>query len=154
MDTFVKEHGVIRQPAYISRRRRILFRAANKFLTAHGKNPTDEELSMLTGMTMAKIVELRQLQRTNDNITDENELHDLPENDEETPVAIAEDIFVGLNEREELVIRLRNGFFDDKVFTLSEISIRLDISRERVRQLEARALDKLRDKKIKRHESA
>lgn len=150
MDTYIKECGVIKQPSYIARRRKKLFKAVNAFMTKYGKQPTDKELSALTGMTMDKIFELRQLQVMNDQIPDEEELYNVLAQDTQEPVATVEGLFDGLNEREGQIVKLRNGFFDDKVHTLGEISEKLDISRERVRQIEARALDKLRDRKLKR----
>lgn len=49
-----------------------------------------------------------------------------------------------LNGREQEVIRLRYGLGDGKTHTLEEIGGRLGITRERVRQIEARAMEKLR----------
>lgn len=49
-----------------------------------------------------------------------------------------------LSEREQEVIRLRFGFDDDRIWTLEEIGERYHITRERVRQIEAQALRKLR----------
>jgi RNA polymerase sigma factor (sigma-70 family) len=54
------------------------------------------------------------------------------------------DILKELSEREELVIRWRFGIGDGRKHTLREIGEYLDITRERVRQIEAQALDKLR----------
>ena len=49
-----------------------------------------------------------------------------------------------LDEREKEVLRLRYGLGLDRELTLEEIGRRLSISRERVRQLEAKALAKMR----------
>jgi len=49
-----------------------------------------------------------------------------------------------LNHREEQVLRIRYGFFDGVAQTLAQTGERFGISRERVRQIESRALDKLR----------
>ena len=53
-------------------------------------------------------------------------------------------VFQTLTETEETVLRLRCGFYGGKHFTLVEVEECLGISRERVRQIEARALRKLR----------
>ena len=49
-----------------------------------------------------------------------------------------------LDEREREILRLHYGLSTDREYTLAEIGRRLSITRERVRQLEARALEKLR----------
>ena len=52
-----------------------------------------------------------------------------------------------LSEREEKVIRLRFGLDDWKVRTLEEVGKVFDVTRERIRQIEAKALRKLRHPK-------
>jgi RNA polymerase sigma factor (sigma-70 family) len=49
-----------------------------------------------------------------------------------------------LTEREREVLRLRYGLGLDREFTLEEIGRRLSVTRERVRQIEARAVQKMR----------
>lgn len=56
------------------------------------------------------------------------------------------ELLESLNERERQVIRLRYGLEDGKPHTLEEIGNELDVTRERVRQIEARAMEKLRNK--------
>ena len=56
----------------------------------------------------------------------------------------AEDSIGVLNERERNILRWRFGMRDESDHTLEEIGTKLGLSRERVRQLEARALAKLR----------
>jgi RNA polymerase primary sigma factor len=55
-----------------------------------------------------------------------------------------EDVMAPLDEREREILRLHYGLSTDREYTLAEIGRRLSITRERVRQLEARALEKLR----------
>ena len=54
------------------------------------------------------------------------------------------ELLEALSERERQVIRLRYGLEDGKTHTLEEIGSVLNVTRERVRQIEARALEKLR----------
>ncbi|RJP30557.1 MAG: RNA polymerase sigma factor RpoD/SigA [Candidatus Omnitrophota bacterium] len=55
-----------------------------------------------------------------------------------------EDILCQLSEREETILRLRYGLTDGKVWKLGDIGKRFGITRERVRQIEQRAIRKLR----------
>jgi len=54
-----------------------------------------------------------------------------------------------LSDREKEVLRLRYGLGSEREYTLEEIGKRLSVTRERVRQIEARALEKLRSAKAR-----
>lgn len=56
------------------------------------------------------------------------------------------DLLSSLNEREQKVIRLRYGLEDGQTHTLEEIGEMMGVTRERVRQIEARAMEKLRSR--------
>ena len=58
-----------------------------------------------------------------------------------------------LSDREKEVLRLRYGLGTDREYTLEEIGQRLSVTRERVRQIESRALQKLRAAKQRESES-
>jgi RNA polymerase primary sigma factor len=53
----------------------------------------------------------------------------------------------GLTEREQKIIRLRFGLEDGKNYTLEEVGQEFSVTRERIRQIEAKALAKLRKHK-------
>lgn len=55
-----------------------------------------------------------------------------------------DDLLKRLSGREEAILRLRYGFYDDRMHTLAETGEQFGLSRERIRQLERRALLKLR----------
>jgi RNA polymerase primary sigma factor len=57
-----------------------------------------------------------------------------------------DDMINELDPREVQIIKLRFGFDDEDVYTLDELGKLFGVSRERVRQLESRALDKLKKK--------
>ena len=55
-----------------------------------------------------------------------------------------DDVLDTLTEREQKVLRLRFGMNDGRARTLEEVGKEFDVTRERIRQIEAKALRKLR----------
>ena len=55
-----------------------------------------------------------------------------------------EEVLSTLNEREQKVLKLRFGLEDGRTRTLEEVGKEFDVTRERIRQIEAKALRKLR----------
>ncbi|MGN1033892.1 MAG: sigma-70 family RNA polymerase sigma factor, partial [Intestinibacter sp.] len=55
-----------------------------------------------------------------------------------------EEVLASLNEREQKVLKLRFGLEDGRARTLEEVGKEFDVTRERIRQIEAKALRKLR----------
>jgi RNA polymerase primary sigma factor len=131
-----------------------------------GREPTDEEIGDALGLNPRRVAELRLVARTPASI-------DCPvlDGDDETPVAdlvpdpaapeLGERLHAhqltlearraleaALNEREALVLRLRFGLDGEDPCSLEEISRRLGLTRERIRQLEVRALRKLREASV------
>ncbi len=65
---------------------------------------------------------------------------------DENYLAHVRTVVADLDSRERLILALRFGFLDDEPLTLREAGRRLGLSRERVRQIERRALGRLRDR--------
>ena len=78
-----------------------------------------------------------------DATTPEDDMNQLVQKEE------VQELLESLNDRERQVIRLRFGLEDGKTHTLEEIGDELNVTRERVRQIEARAMEKLRSKATK-----
>lgn len=125
-----------------------------------GRSPSDGELSEELGISVDDVRVLTQASQSslslNDPVDDEgdSELGDLleqtvlPDTDErilrESFLRALADALSDLPPRERTVLQLRFGLHDDQPKTLREIGDALGLSRERVRQIESRALSKLR----------
>jgi RNA polymerase primary sigma factor len=125
-----------------------------------GRAPTENELSEEVGITVDDVRVLTRASRgslsLNEPIVSEgdSELGDLleqtgiPDTDElllrKSFSRAIEDALAELPERERRVLNLRFGLTDDQPKTLREIGELMELSRERVRQIESRALNKLR----------
>jgi RNA polymerase primary sigma factor len=125
-----------------------------------GRSPTDGELAEELGITIDDVRVLTQASQSSVSLNDpvdvegDSELGDLleqtvlPDTDEgilrESFLAALGEILAELPKREREVLELRFGLGNDQPLTLREIGDKLDLSRERVRQIESRALNKLR----------
>jgi RNA polymerase primary sigma factor len=150
----------IRLPAHISESLRKIDKARTELRRTLGHEPTVEEIGAHTGLSMKKMNNL--MQTTQDPVSldmavgdDENtSLGNLvfdktAPNPQDELIAHEmrmeiEAILNTLDEREQVVMRKRFGFDEDDKLVLQQIGEELNISRERVRQIEAQALRKLR----------
>ncbi|HEX2292743.1 MAG TPA: sigma-70 family RNA polymerase sigma factor [Gaiellaceae bacterium] len=148
----------IRIPVHIVDRERKLARAERELLAKHGKPPTEEELAKQARLPLKQVREVREAARAVTSLDrpvgeGETAYGDLFAGDEAPPeerlnVSLEQDVLrravAKLPDREREVLRLRyglNGDGDPK--SLEEIGRRLGLTRERVRQLEANALERL-----------
>ena len=125
-----------------------------------GRPPTVEELADELGLSIEDVSVLSRVSLSSLSLNEpvdadgDSELGDLleqsvlPDTDErilrESFLSVLEDALAALPERERKVLELRFGLHDDQPKTLREIGRVLGLSRERVRQIENRALAKLR----------
>jgi len=125
-----------------------------------GRSPTEKELSEEVGITIDDVRVLTRASRSSLSINEpvdsegDSELGDLleqtglPDTDElllrESFSRALGDALAELPQRERNVLELRFGLTDDQPKTLREIGEVMGLSRERVRQIESRALNKLR----------
>jgi RNA polymerase primary sigma factor len=149
----------IRIPVHIAEREQRIARAERELSTKLGRLPTDEEIARRARLPLKQLREVRQAARAvtslDKPIGDENEgaLGDLfageqapPE--EEIGVSLEQDVLrravAQLPERERAVLKLRYGLNGERdPESLESIGRRLGITRERVRQIEAHALEQL-----------
>ena len=138
--------------------------ARQVFFREHGRHPSIQEIADMVDMSEDKLSELLEIyQKTSCTSLDktvgkdaDTELIALIASDQQgTFDAIAandmrdvlEDLISGLKEKEALVLRMRFGLEDGESKTLQAIGDTLGVSRERIRQLESKALRKLRASK-------
>ena len=150
----------IRVPVHIVEANNLINRTARELAQAFGREATQEEVALKLNMTMkeyADIVEHSKSLLSMDKAISDDEDSDMNElvgDSRQTPIDEAmrnqstrEDIikiFDTLEEREKTVMIMRFGFDDGESKTLEDVGEELGITRERVRQIEARALRKLR----------
>lgn len=145
---------VVRFPSHVAARMRRLDRARGELRGEMGREPTDEEVREAAGATREEVRRIETAPRTMVSLdapvsADGTELGDLVAID---PVNVADDVETDLGaeglrsavallpERQREVLALRYGLEGDEPSTLEEIGSRLGVSRERVRQIEQRAL--------------
>jgi RNA polymerase nonessential primary-like sigma factor len=149
----------IRLPIHITEKLNKIKKAQRQFAQQNGRTPTVNEIAEETGFTIKQVREYldksRQPLSLDLRIGDnqDTQLGDLLEDDGQTPddYATASSLKSDLNRlmadltpQQQRVIELRFGLEDGKNMTLAKIGAMLDISRERVRQIEREALTKLR----------
>lgn len=151
---------LIRIPVHLSETHNRLRRESNMFLQRNGRNPTDTELSEITQIPVEKIQQLFRAVKDPHSLDapvgeeSDSTLGDFVEDHmAEVPMEKAakeqlDKIIAGsldvLSDREKEVLRLRFGLGTTNDLTLEEIGRQFHVTRERIRQIEAKALKKIR----------
>src|SRR5690606_2572842 len=156
----------IRLPSHLVDTMSVLSKTSAAMLKALGREPTAEELAEETGIPVERVQsalraapDLVSLQASIGD--DDAELGDLLADDSaEAPfdaaaLALAKDdlwnLLEYLNPREREILSLRFGLHGGQPLTLDEVGRRFNVTRERIRQIEAKALTKLRHPCSARH---
>jgi len=149
----------IRVPVHFQEIRNQFYRAFFDLLKELGREPTPSEIAERSGLSAEKILTILQMNREPISLDtpvseDGDLLGDLIENqDNISPLeAVVETELLDLTEkalkilsdRERQILSMRFGLGDNGTCTLEEVGECLNISRERVRQLEKRAMNRLR----------
>ncbi|MDX2098348.1 MAG: RNA polymerase sigma factor SigC [Leptolyngbyaceae cyanobacterium bins.59] len=152
----------IRLPVHITEKLNKIKKAQRKISQEKGRTPTVEDIAIELEMTVPQVREV--LLRVPRSVSLETkvgkekdtELGDLLETEGASPEEILmrealrkdlQQLLADLTSRERDVIQMRFGLGDGHPYSLAEIGRALDLSRERVRQIEAKALQKLRQPK-------
>ena len=135
-------------------------KVSSQLLHKNGHEPTAEEIAEELAMPVDKVREIMRVAQEpvslETPIGEEEDSHlgdFIPDDDAPAPADAAshtllkeqlEEVLQSLTEREAKVLRLRFGLEDGRPRTLEEVGKEFDVTRERIRQIEAKALRKLR----------
>ena len=150
----------IRIPVHMVETINKLIRTSRHLLQRLGREPTPEELSEELEMPIERVMEIQKIAQDPVSLEtpigeeDDSHLGDfIPDDDSPAPQDSAaytllkeqlEEVMNTLTPREAKVLKLRFGLEDGKARTLEEVGKEFEVTRERIRQIEAKALRKLR----------
>ena len=150
----------IRIPVHMVETINKLIRVSRQLLQELGRDPYPEEIAKEMNMSIDKVREIQKIAQEpvslETPIGEEEDSHlgdFIPDDDAPAPAEAASfsllkeqltDVLSTLAPREEKVLRLRFGLDDGRARTLEEVGSKFGVTRERIRQIEAKALRKLR----------
>lgn len=150
----------IRIPVHMVETINKLVRTSRRLLQEYGREPTSEEIGAEMDLPAEKVREILKVAQTPVSLEtpigeeEDSNLGDfIPDEGGEAPSEAASqqllresvaDALDSLTERERMVLRLRFGLEDGRSRTLEEVGKEFNVTRERIRQIEAKALRKLR----------
>ena len=150
----------IRIPVHMVETINKLIRISRQLLQEYGREPLPEEIAQEMDISEEKVREIMKIAQEpvslETPIGEEEDSHlgdFIPDDDVPAPAEAAAfsmlkeqlvEVLDTLTEREQKVLRLRFGLDDGRARTLEEVGKTFDVTRERIRQIEAKALRKLR----------
>ncbi len=150
----------IRIPVHMVETINKLIRVSRQLLQTYGREPSPEEIAKEMGISVDKVREIQKIAQEpvslETPIGEEEDSHlgdFIPDDDVPAPAEAAAfsmlkeqlvEVLDTLTEREQKVLKLRFGLEDGRSRTLEEVGKEFDVTRERIRQIEAKALRKLR----------
>ena len=154
----MQHNALIRVPLHTYEKIRKVQAAAAQLLTELGREPGDEEIAARCGVPAERVRQLLQLNpevcSLDAPVGEEEDALGILVEDLQTPQPqetlireelsrILEELLSMLTERQRMVLRLHFGMEDGVCYSLEQISIRFGVSKERVRQIERQAMDRL-----------
>lgn len=150
----------IRVPVHMVETINKLNRISRQLLQENGREAINEELAKAMGVSLAKVREVKKIaqdpisletpigEKEDSHLGDFIEDHEAIAPDDAAGSILLreqiEELLTGLTERERQVLELRFGLKDGKTRTLEEVGKYFDVTRERIRQIEGKALSKLK----------
>ena len=150
----------IRIPVHMVETINKLIRVSRQLLQTYGREPSPEEIAVEMGLSVEKVREIQKIAQEpvslETPIGEEEDSHlgdFIPDEDVPAPAEAAAfsmlkeqlvEVLDTLTEREQKVLKLRFGLEAGRARTLEEVGKEFDVTRERIRQIEAKALRKLR----------
>ena len=150
----------IRVPVHMVETINKLNRISRQLLQENGREATNEELAKAMGVSLSKVREVKKIaqdpisletpigEKEDSHLGDFIEDHEAIAPDDAAGSILLreqiEELLTGLTERERQVLELRFGLKDGKTRTLEEVGKYFDVTRERIRQIEGKALSKLK----------
>ena len=150
----------IRIPVHMVETINRLIRTSRHLLQQLGREPTPEEIAKEMDMSVEKVMEIQKIaqdpvsletpigEEVDSHLGDFIQDEDSPAPQDAASYTLLreqlEEVMKTLTPREAKVLRLRFGLDDGKARTLEEVGKEFDVTRERIRQIEAKALRKLR----------
>jgi len=150
----------IRVPVHMSDRIRRLYKTARQLEQTHGRKPTPEEIASVLGIEPRKVQWMLKVSWQPLSLEhpvgeeEDSELGSFIE-DDSTPTPTqsvydnllrekVEEVLATLTPREARILRLRFGLQNGRSYTLEEVGQKFGLTRERIRQIEGKALRRLR----------
>ena len=150
----------IRVPVHMVETINKMVRVSRLLVQQLGREPTDAEIAKEMGIEPSRVEEIRRIsqlpvsletpigEEEDSQLGDFIEDHDLPSPDEAAAGHLLheqiEEMLANLSDREREVLHYRFGLEDGHSYTLEEVGKKFNVTRERIRQIEAKALRKLR----------
>lgn len=156
--SLMNQSRIIRIPVHMTENIEKIMRASRDFVQQHGREPLSTEVAEMIDMPIEKVSKILRVCKepisldtsVND---DKGSPLDYIEDTGKSSIEILElselkkvikDVLAVLNTREGTVVKMRFGLDEQKQHTLEEVGKKFKVTRERVRQIEVKAIDKLR----------